>query len=128
MFYLSTIAGTNDEDHFRNLEMVFQKLLDAGLTLNEKKCVFFKIEVSLLGHIISKNGLTKSEEHISAIVDAEAPETVMQVKSFAGLVNYYGKYVPHLSQIMCPIYNLTRQGVEFNWTKECQDAFDKIKK
>lgn len=122
-----TVTGKNNDEHLKNLELVFKKLNDAGLTVKLAKCEFFKEELYVLGHIISSTGIKKSRDKVQAIEEAEPPTTVQQVQSFAGMVKYYAMYVPKLSQIMSPIYNLTKKGVEFEWTQECQKAFDEIK-
>lgn len=123
-----TITGDNDDEHLDNLEAVFKRLKGAGLTVKIDKCEFFKTEVNFLGCIIDSNGIRKSKDKISAILEAPVPTTVTQVKSFAGMVNHYSQFVPNLSQIMNPIYNLTKNGVDFVWSEECQKAFDEIKK
>jgi len=42
------------------------------------------------------------------------------------MVNYYGKFVPNLSQILSPLYELQRSKV-FKWTRQCEEAFKNIK-
>ena len=56
------VTGENLEAHIKNLEMVLTKLKEAGLTLRLSKCEFFKEEVEYLGHLISKEGLKKSQK------------------------------------------------------------------
>lgn len=123
-----TITGDNDDEHLKNLEAVFKRLKGAGLTVKLNKCEFFKTEVNFLGCIIDSNGIRKSKDKINAILEAPVPTTVTQVKSFAGMVNHYGQFIPNLSQIMNPIYHLTRSEVDFVWSEDCQKAFDEIKK
>jgi hypothetical protein len=83
--------------------------------------------VEYLGHIIDKNGLRKTKDKISAITEAPQPKTVMQVRSFCGMVNYYSRFVPNLAAILRPIYNLLSQKAKFEWKPECEKAFKKIK-
>jgi hypothetical protein len=45
------------------------------------------------GHIIDRDELHKTPDKIQAITNAPKPENVTQLKSFLGLVNYYGKIV-----------------------------------
>ena len=37
-------------------------------------------------------------------------------------------YIPHYSDLMKPINNLTRKDTPFRWTEECQKNFDELKK
>jgi len=102
-------------------------LYEAGLKVKLSKYEFFKSEIEYLGHIISVEGLRKCENKVRTIVDAPAPRNVTHAKSFAGMVSYYSKFIPNVSIIMRPIYNLLTKNKQFCWTRDCQIAFDKIK-
>ncbi|XP_055918925.1 uncharacterized protein K02A2.6-like [Eupeodes corollae] len=120
------VTGKNDDEHITNLERVFQRLQDAGMTVKLSKCEFFKEEICYLGQIINKTGIRKNPG-VKAVLKADPPRNVKQVQAFSGLVNYYGRYIPNVSMVMAPIYNLLKLGASFVWTKECQAAFDEIK-
>src|SRR5207237_6331930 len=55
-------------------------------------------------------------------------QNVTEIKSFMGMVNFYGKFVPSLANICAPLYNLMKQSVKFQWTAECESAFQSVKK
>jgi len=44
-----------------------------------------------------------------------------------GLCQYYRRFVPNFSAIAAPLHALTKKGAPFNWTSECQTAFDQLK-
>jgi hypothetical protein len=44
------------------------------------------------------------------------------------LTSYYRKYVQNYARIAGPMYDLTRNEVEFNWTLSCENAFMNLKK
>lgn len=44
------ITGRNREEHVSNVQLVLERLKQAGLTANEKKCSFLKPSVEYLGH------------------------------------------------------------------------------
>lgn len=121
------VTGVTTEKHLENLEMVFKRLSDAGFTLRKEKCSFFQREVNYLGHRISKEGIKKTNDKIKAIVEAPIPKNVSEVRSFAGMVNYYSKFIPNLSTLLHPIYNLLKNNTKFQWSKNCDLAFKKIK-
>lgn len=122
------VTGKDEKEHISNLNKVFSRLSDAGLKLNSEKCVFFQSEIKFLGHKISKDGLTKTNERVAAIVDTPQPKNITEVRAFAGLINYYGRFINNLAQKMCPIYKLLQKDVNFVWDKECNDRFVEIKK
>ena len=51
-----------------------------------------------------------------------------QLKSFIGLVNYYGKFLPDLSSVLAPLYRLFQKGTKWVWGDEQQKPFEEVKK
>ncbi|XP_058857712.1 uncharacterized protein K02A2.6-like [Acipenser ruthenus] len=90
------VTGKDEEDHLRNLDATLQKLQDYGLRVRKDKCKFFQSSVEYLGHVIDATGLHKAPSKTKAILDAPAPQNVSQLRSFLGLLNYYGynSYLP----------------------------------
>lgn len=103
------VTGETRQNRLSNLNSVFTRLSDAGLKLNREKCVFFQEEIKFLGHRINKDGLSKTNERVAAIVDTPPPKNVTEVRAFAGLINYYGRFVQNLSHKMYPMYRLLRE-------------------
>ncbi|KAF8768286.1 Transposon Tf2-11 polyprotein like [Argiope bruennichi] len=122
-----TVTGRNDQEHFERLELVLQRLEEYGLRVNKRKSEFFKKSVNYCGHTIDKFGLHKTQEKIDAITKVPVPKTVSDLKSFLGLVNYYGKFIPNLSTRVAPFNNLLQKGTKFLWTAECGKAFKALK-
>lgn len=121
------ITGSSFSDCVRNTETVLRKLSESNVRLNVHKSKFFQESVKYLGHIIGPNFIKPDPEKIAAIKLASIPKTVTELKSFMGLLNYYRKFAPMQATILDPLNNLTRKGVEFIWTSECQKAFEKCK-
>ncbi|GFV71180.1 transposon Tf2-8 polyprotein [Trichonephila clavipes] len=122
-----TVTGRNDQEHFERLELVLQRLEEYGLRVNKRKSEFFKKSVNYCGHTIDKFGLHKTQEKIDAITKVPVPKTVSDLKSFLGLVNYYGKFIPNLSTRVALFNNLLQKGTKFLWTAECEKAFKALK-
>jgi hypothetical protein len=91
--------------------------------LNLNKCQFFKDSVTFCGHIIDRDGLHKTPDKIQANTNAPKPENVTQLKSFLGLVNYYGKFLPDLVIVLNPLHRLLHKGQQWKWDQSCEDAF-----
>lgn len=121
------ISAPDKETHVRRLREVCKRLSSNGFTVKEEKCDFFAKQLEYLGFIIDKNGLHACKSKVKAIVEAPVPQNVTQVKAFAGLVQYYGKFVQNLSGIMSPMYNLLRKDVPFVFDENCMKAFNKVK-
>ncbi len=78
--------------------------------------------VEYLGHQISKEGIQALPSKVDAIAQAPEPKNVQELRSFLGLLNYYGKFIKNL---LYPINQLLEAS---EWTQECQEAFTEAKK
>ena len=47
----------------------------------------------VLGHVFCAEGLKTSDSKVKAVTNACIPTKVRELKSFFGLVNYYGKFL-----------------------------------
>uniref|UniRef100_A0A0A9X504 RNA-directed DNA polymerase n=2 Tax=Lygus hesperus TaxID=30085 RepID=A0A0A9X504_LYGHE len=122
------ITGRSMDEHVHNLRTVLVKLKSAGFKLNKNKCKFFQDGLKFLGHIIDKEGLRKDPSKIDAILKAPIPKNVSEVKAFVGMINYHGRFIKNLSIILAPLYDLLKKNTPFQWSKECDRSFQKLKK
>ena len=118
---------SSKETHHIVLDQLLKTLFDGGLVVNKAKSEFFVDRIQFLGHVLTSEGYCPSEAKIMGISEFAVPKNIKQVRRFNGLANFYRKFVPHLSEIQIPLTKLTKKGVDFNWTEECQTAFDEIK-
>ena len=121
------VTGATQSDHLRNLEQVFQRLERSGFRLKKEKCTFLANSVQYLGHQIDHEGIRALPSKTEAIVNAPAPTGVRQLRSFLGLLNYYGKFIRNLSSIIHPLNTLLQANHTWKWTQECAEAFRKAK-
>ena len=121
------VTGRNKQEHLEHLEQVFKRLKDAGIRLKGEKCKYLLPSVDYLGHTISQEGLHTSDEKVEAILRALAPKNVAELRSFLGLVNYYGKFLPDLATLLSPLYLLLQKQQKWMWCSAQEEAFHKVK-
>ncbi|XP_063542080.1 uncharacterized protein K02A2.6-like [Cydia strobilella] len=121
------IFGKTRQGHLSTLEAVLKKLKDLGLKLKKSKCTFLADEVCYLGFVVSKDGIKPDPNKVAAVAKMPPPSCVTEVRSFLGMVNFYSKFIPNASDILDPIHSLLRKGARWNWTTNCDEAFNKIK-
>jgi hypothetical protein len=107
---------------------VLQRLRDHQLYAKFSKCEFWINEVPFLGHVISSEGIVVDPSKVRDVLDWEPPKSVHQVRSFLGLVGYYRRFIPNFSKISKPITELLKKGTKYVWSKECDEAFQTLKK
>ena len=121
------VLGKSMKDHLKNLEQVFQRLREANLKLNPKKCSLFRRKVRFLGHVVSSEGVSVDPEKVAAIREWPVPKDKHDVRSFLGLCTYYRRYVLGFANIAKPLTRLTEDKKIFVWDSDCTQAFEELK-
>ena len=121
------VVGKDDESHMKSLEEVFKRLEKHGFRLKQEKCHFLMPSVEYLGHHIDQDGIRAVPSKVEAIANAPPPTTVQELRSFLGLLNYYGKFIPNLATILHPLNTLLQADKKWDWSDECARAFQMAK-
>ena len=106
------------------LRVIFNKCRLYRLCLNPEKCVFMVRQGKILGHIVSKNGISTDENKIQVIAKMPKPTNAKEVQGFMGHCGYYQRFIFRFANIAQPLYALI---VAFEWTDEYDGAFEKLK-
>ncbi|KAA0056044.1 ty3-gypsy retrotransposon protein [Cucumis melo var. makuwa] len=94
------IYSKTEAEHEDHLRMVLQTLRDNKLYTKFSKCEFWLKQVSFLGHMVSKAGVSVDPAKIEAVTSWTRPSTVSE---------------------------LTRKRAPFVWSKACEDSFQNLK-
>ncbi|CAG7718459.1 unnamed protein product [Allacma fusca] len=131
------ISGETFEECLDNLIEVFELIRESGLKLNPTKTQFFRNRADHLGFVLSDKGIEKQSEKLKKLEEFEKKNTKKgkfslkkknDILALVGLTGLYRNFIPEYSQIVKPIYELTKgesQNVE--WGEEQQKAFEKLK-
>ena len=65
---------------------------------------------------------------LTGIQDWPTPTTVKEVRGFLGFGNFYRWFIRHYSNIAKPLNDMTKKDRPFNWTMDCQRAFEELKR
>ena len=83
--------------------------------------------IEYLVHIICEEGIKPVPSKVEAIVNAPSPDSVQQLRSFLGLINYYGKFIPTLASLLHPLNSLLQANCRWQWTPKCEKSFQEVK-
>ena len=125
------IHGKSKAEHDERLLSTLARLEAAGMTLNREKCVFDARRIDFLGHRISNKGVDPGLSKVTAITESTVPKTVMELKSFLGLVGYCSKFIPFFSDKTEPLRRLTLGASSNTYITMKNDelqAFNQLKK
>ena len=121
------ITGETESDHLQSLEEVLNRLVKAGLRVKKHKCKFMAPSVTYLGYVIDAEGLHPLPDKVQAVQQAPTPRSVTELKSYLGLLTYYGKFLPNLSTRLAPLYKLLGKNVKWKWSLKQDKAFRESK-
>ncbi|KAI5742739.1 hypothetical protein M8J77_010808 [Diaphorina citri] len=121
------IIGDSVEDCYKNTVEVFKILNENNVKVNINKCHFFQTEIKALGHIVSHNSIKPEPRKCDAIKNAPTPKNVTELKSYLGLLGYYQKFIPNLSFLLQPMYELLKKDKKWNFNSQCSEAFETSK-
>ena len=116
-------------DHcLENLAKVLQRCVETNLVLNWEKCHFMVKEGIVLGHKVSSAGIEVDRAKIAAIEKLPPPCNEKGVRSFLGHAGFYRRFIKDFSKISKPLCKLLEKDVKFDFTSDCLQAFETLKK
>ena len=103
--------------HLQRLNLVISCMLKAGLKLKTTKCKFAMTTLKVLGHVVSRKGISPDPKKLLAVanfpscVEEKTNEgKVKRLQSFLELCSYYRRHIPGFSSMALPLILLTKKG------------------
>ncbi|CAM6097605.1 unnamed protein product [Calypogeia fissa] len=121
-----SVYGKRSE-HIGQLRLCFSRCREGRVCLNPEKCSFLVSSGKLLGHIVCQQGILVDPDKVEVIRNMPAPRHATEVRRFLGSGGFYQRYIKGHSAISAPLSKLTSTHETFQWSPECQKAFEEIK-
>ncbi|KAF9763004.1 Retrovirus-related Pol polyprotein from transposon [Nosema granulosis] len=123
------IYSQDMDTHKKHVRIVMEKLRNAGITLNKKKCKFFQKEIKILGNIITEGRIKPDPEKVKCIKNYPRPNTVKELRSFIGLLNYCREFIKDFASKAKPLFDMlkgeTKRSIrKLNHTNDTKNAFE----
>lgn len=112
------------QEHTRK---VVQRLKEHDLYLKGEKCEFDQQEVEFLGAVIQPGHIAMDPVKLDGLKAWQTPRTVKDVQSFLGFANFYRRFIRGYADIAKPLNNLTRKDTTWEWSPDCEAAFQTLK-
>jgi hypothetical protein len=93
----------------KRLRLVFERFRERNLTLNRSKCEFGLKEITVLGHVMSAEGIKPYPRKTEAIRKTPPPKNLTELRSFLGTCGYVSKLIQDYANIVEPLRKLTRK-------------------
>lgn len=108
------ICSPDSQTHQQHLQIFLHLLFVNSFFSNPKKCLFGQHQVSLLGHVISQDGLAVDSKRIFAVLEWPIPKNAKELRGFLGIIGYYMRFVKNYGIIARPLTELTKKDA-FTW-------------
>ena len=129
IFYLDDVCiiGRSFHHHLLNIRETLTRFRQYNLKLKPRKCVFFQIELTFLGRLVGRNGVSMTHEAVEKVQNWPVPKCTKEVESFLGFANYYRDHIKGFAEVTAGLYQLTGSKATFQWKKEHDQDFRKLK-
>ena len=104
---------------------VLRRLNKWCLRLNIVKCLFFLLEVQVLGFIISSQGVSVDRSKLIGLADVPVPSSGKEMQAFLGFCNYFRRHVPGFASLSAPLDAL-RHCAEFSLSDSQNAAYKNL--
>ncbi|RDX78360.1 Retrovirus-related Pol polyprotein from transposon 17.6, partial [Mucuna pruriens] len=98
------------KEHCGALGRIFGVLREHQLRLNPNKCSFGVRAGKFLGFMLTERGIEANPEKCQAITNVKSPKSIKES-----------------AEMSTPLFATLKKGRKFTWTKECEEAFLRMK-
>ena len=117
-----------EERHNEIVEEILKRLEENNLYVKPEKCVWKVRKIRFLGVVIGPNGIEMEKKKVNGVLSWPEPKNIKDIKKFLGLANYYRSFIKDFAQVARPMNMLTKKDIKWQWGREQQQAFDKLKR
>ena len=111
----------------KDLQEFFDVLNEYQMKLNPLKCSFGVGSGKFLGFIVNSRGIEANPDKIKALIDMKSPEKIKDVQSLTGRIAALSRFISKSTDKCVPFFNLLRGSKKFEWTGDCEQAFQALK-
>ena len=118
------VAGVNQADHDKNVEVFLDAVKRQNQTLNHDKSVISASSINVLGYLVRDGNTRPDPERLRLLKELPLPTNVQLLRRTLGLFAYYAKWIPEFSSKIQSLVNAR----EFSLSTQAENAFNAVKK
>ncbi|KFQ82077.1 hypothetical protein N335_03381, partial [Phaethon lepturus] len=121
------VWGNKAEEVFEKGKRVVQILLKSGFAIKKSNVKGPAQEIHFLGIKWQDGHRHFPMDVVNKIATMSPPANKKETQAFFVLVGFWRMHIPGYSQLVSPLYRVTRKKNYFEWSFEQQQAFEQIK-
>jgi len=127
--YIDDVVVYSDswEEHISEVGELLNRFSSANLVVNLEKCEFVKAQVQYLGYVIGQGSVAPPLAKVESICRCPRPQNRKELQRYLGMIGYYRMFILNFTEVVAPLTDLLKKGINFEWSKECELAFDQVK-
>jgi hypothetical protein len=114
------IKTWKSKDLISDLAETFDNPRKFSMKLNPEKCTFGVPLGKLLDYVVSQLGIDPNAKNISAIVNTNPPQSLLDVQKLTGCIGTLSRFISRLGVRGLPFFKLIKKQDKFQWTEETQ--------
>ncbi|GFT84830.1 retrovirus-related Pol polyprotein from transposon opus [Trichonephila clavipes] len=129
------IPRIEDFNHILKDKKIFSKIDLIPAIWTSNKCLQISdgaAQVEYLGFLITAEGSRPLPEKVQAIFNYKLPETIHDLRTFLGMINFYRRYLKDAAKTQAPLHELLKGAKKkdrrkVHWTDDTRRSFEKCK-
>ncbi|CAJ2676632.1 unnamed protein product [Trifolium pratense] len=122
------VKSEEEVDHTAHLKRVFDQARKYNMRFNPEKCTFGVKAGKFLGFYLTERGIEANPDKCRAFFEFPTPDSKKSIQSLNGMLTALSRFVAKSAQHALPLFKLLRKESAFEWTKECEDALQHLKR
>ena len=119
------VKSLDEGKHLDDLLETFDTLRQYNMKLNPSKCAFVVSSGKFLRFMVSHWGIEANPDKIQAILDIKPLRNIKEIQSLTERVAALNRFVSKATDKCLPFFKVLKKA--FEWTDECQKAFQDLK-
>ena len=97
------------------------------MCLNPEKCTFEVKAGKFLGFYLTEKGIEANPDKCRAVLEMEPPSSTERIIKLNGMLTALSRFISRSAHHPLPFFRLLRKEANFEWTQECEEAFENMK-
>ncbi|CAJ2673127.1 unnamed protein product [Trifolium pratense] len=122
------VKSPEELDHVVHLRKVFEQARKYNMRFNPEKCTFGVQAGKFLGFYLTERGIEANPDKCRAFAELPTPSDKKSIQTLNGMLTSLSRFVSKSAQHALPFFKLLKKEAVFEWTDECEQALQHLKK